>query len=69
MGTCSSTGYDMKVRNCRRENTYDVQMKLCTEADELALIFDLSFQYVILHLLISTQLHHLYFGQFFNALL
>jgi len=28
----------MKVRNCKRENTCDVQIKLCTEAEELALI-------------------------------
>jgi hypothetical protein len=51
----------MKVRDSKRENNYDVQMKLCTEAEELALIFDLSFQFVILHSLISTQLHHLFF--------
>lgn len=53
----------MKVRNCKRENTCDVQIKLCTEAEELALIFDLTFQFGNLHLLISTQLHHLYFDQ------
>ena len=51
----------MKVRNCKTEDTYDVQMKLCTEAEKSALIFDLSLQFVILHLLISTQLHPLFF--------
>jgi len=51
----------MEVRNCKTENTYDVEMELCTEAEESALIFDLSFQFVILRLLISIQLHHLFF--------
>jgi hypothetical protein len=59
----------MKVRNCKTENTYDVQMELCTEVEESALIFDLSFQFVIFHLLISTQLHHLFFDQCPYALL
>ena len=59
----------MKVRNCKTERTYDVQMKFCAEAEESALIFDLSFQSVILHLLISTQLHRLFFDQCPDTLL